>query len=326
MNSELVSVIIPTYNRSDFLKEAIESVLAQTYENFELLILDNCSPDHTPDVVAGFKDPRIKYLRHQCNIGATANWAYGVHWAQGKYLSILCDDDIYGEDFLLNRMKIFSELSDIIAVTGAFRCCNESGNIIRNSKVPSDCIKVFKKIELFKFALTITGEWFYGASLYKLDTVRKVWDRLMMGGKTGDYLLNISLSLLEDAALVFIPKSDIIYRFHPDQDSSKNRLKVAECGAMLAMQIWEFELSYQGNIYKNVAKCKLSKEVSHYARMLYDLGYICESRKMFVRELLINHYTVKTWFRLFRTLLKRNIKSNLCNYLRYNENINNQNG
>jgi glycosyltransferase involved in cell wall biosynthesis len=82
MSQPLVSVIIPTYNRAEFLREAIQSVLAQTYTNFELLILDNCSPDHTPEVVAEFDDARIKYLRHQCNIGGIANWIYGMHWAR----------------------------------------------------------------------------------------------------------------------------------------------------------------------------------------------------------------------------------------------------
>ena len=62
----LVTIGIPTYNRADgYLKEALESALRQTYENVEIIVSDNCSTDHTDVLVANYKDPRLKYVKHQ---------------------------------------------------------------------------------------------------------------------------------------------------------------------------------------------------------------------------------------------------------------------
>ena len=63
MKNELVSIIMPTYNCAKFIKETIESVISQTYENWELVIIDDCSNDNTEEVVASFNDKRIKYYR-----------------------------------------------------------------------------------------------------------------------------------------------------------------------------------------------------------------------------------------------------------------------
>ena len=67
---ELVSVIMPTYNCGRFIRESINSVLAQTYTAWELLIVDDCSTDETQSIVRTFNDPRIRYMRNEENIGA----------------------------------------------------------------------------------------------------------------------------------------------------------------------------------------------------------------------------------------------------------------
>lgn len=69
-----ITIAIPTYNRAKLLTEAIESVLVQTYEDFELLISDNASTDETKNVVVSFKNPRIRYHRNKKNIGMMNNW------------------------------------------------------------------------------------------------------------------------------------------------------------------------------------------------------------------------------------------------------------
>ena len=68
--NELVSVIMPSYNTARLIKEAIESVLNQTYQNFEIIIVDDCSTDNTDEVIAAITDERIKYIKNQKNSGA----------------------------------------------------------------------------------------------------------------------------------------------------------------------------------------------------------------------------------------------------------------
>jgi len=88
-----VSVIIPTYNRANLLPRAIESVLNQTYQDFEVIVVDDASCDNTEEVVQGFNDPRIKYVKHKINKGGSAARNTGIKTAEGKYIAFLDSDD-----------------------------------------------------------------------------------------------------------------------------------------------------------------------------------------------------------------------------------------
>lgn len=89
-----VSVLIPTYNYAHFLADAIESVLAQTYTDFELIIVDNHSTDNTEEVVAPYlKDSRISFYKNDTNIGLVGNWNRCLDFARGEYIKFLCADD-----------------------------------------------------------------------------------------------------------------------------------------------------------------------------------------------------------------------------------------
>lgn len=90
-----VSVIIPTYNRGDLLTRSIDSVLGQTYEDFELLVVDDGSTDHTESVVERYDDDRITYLAHSSNQGASAARNTGIEYADGEYLAFLDSDDVW---------------------------------------------------------------------------------------------------------------------------------------------------------------------------------------------------------------------------------------
>jgi len=87
-----VSVIIPTYNRAHLLDRAIRSVLDQTYQDFELIVVDDGSSDPTAEVIATFADPRIYYLRHEKNRGAAAARNTGIEASQGDYVAFLDSD------------------------------------------------------------------------------------------------------------------------------------------------------------------------------------------------------------------------------------------
>lgn len=92
---ELVSVIMPTYNCGRFIQESINSVLAQTYNNWELLIVDDCSTDDTESIVRGYKDKRIRYWRNAQNEGAALTRNKALREAKGKYIAFLDADDLW---------------------------------------------------------------------------------------------------------------------------------------------------------------------------------------------------------------------------------------
>ncbi|MEM9543409.1 MAG: glycosyltransferase family 2 protein [Cyanobacteria bacterium P01_E01_bin.42] len=95
-----VTVCIPTYNRQKLLKFAIDSVLAQTMTDWEAIVCDDGSTDDTPDLLAGYRDDRIRYLRHPDNIGKSNNMRSGFAAATGEYFIKFDDDDRLTPEFL----------------------------------------------------------------------------------------------------------------------------------------------------------------------------------------------------------------------------------
>lgn len=95
-----ISVIIPAYNSSKYIKRVVTSVLLQTYENFELVIVDDCSTDNTVELVESFADKRIKIVKHQHNTGAGVARQSGLKEATGEFIMFIDSDDYVKDDFL----------------------------------------------------------------------------------------------------------------------------------------------------------------------------------------------------------------------------------
>lgn len=105
IGASLISVVIPTCNRASLLQRAIESVRAQTYQYLEILVVDDASNDETRQVVDGFNDPRMRYVRHATNRGGSAARNTGVCLAQGKYVAFLDDDDTWTPTKLARQLE-----------------------------------------------------------------------------------------------------------------------------------------------------------------------------------------------------------------------------
>jgi len=100
-----VSVIIPTYNRARFLDEAIQSVLNQRFQDFELIVVDDGSSDDTPELVAQISDSRIRYVRHEENRGISAALNTGIQASRGEYIARLDSDDIWLSKMLATQIQ-----------------------------------------------------------------------------------------------------------------------------------------------------------------------------------------------------------------------------
>ncbi len=106
---DLVSIIMPTYNCGQYIAESIQSVLSQTYSNWELLIIDDCSTDNTRYVVSSFKDPRIHYQCNQKNSGAAISRNTALRMAKGKYIAFLDSDDLWSPNKLERQIAYMQE-------------------------------------------------------------------------------------------------------------------------------------------------------------------------------------------------------------------------
>lgn len=109
MEDKLVSIIMPTYNCAKFIGKTIESVIAQTYENWELIIVDDCSKDNTEEVVSKYKDNRIKYHRLENNSGAAVARTEAMKKARGSYMAFLDSDDLWKKDKLEKQLEFMNK-------------------------------------------------------------------------------------------------------------------------------------------------------------------------------------------------------------------------
>jgi glycosyltransferase involved in cell wall biosynthesis len=116
MNKPKVSVVIPTYNRAHLIKTAINSILMQTYRDFEIIIADDCSTDNTQQVIKDIKDDRVKYLRLEKNSGSCAARNAGIRTAKTDWVAFLDSDDYWLETKLEKQVKLIPQLSREYAV------------------------------------------------------------------------------------------------------------------------------------------------------------------------------------------------------------------
>lgn len=136
-NGPQVSIIMPTYNRGYILNQAIQSVVRQTYTDFELIIIDDGSTDNTEDIVKGVPDLNIVYLKLEQNYGANYARNYGLRSAKGKYISFLDSDNIWNSDFLYSRIQIIEEAQTDF-VFGRVKVHNSESSSIEPSEPAED--------------------------------------------------------------------------------------------------------------------------------------------------------------------------------------------
>lgn len=123
-----LSIVIPTFNRANYLKECLNSVVSSGYENLEIIVSDNASQDATPDVVKSFEDKRLKYFRNKENIGDEANWLSAIKKATGDYIFSLTDDDFLNENAISKTVQILEEHPDVGIIMSRLKILDDATN------------------------------------------------------------------------------------------------------------------------------------------------------------------------------------------------------
>ena len=144
ISTPLVSVITPIYNREKYLTKCIESILEQTYLNFEFLIIDDKSSDNTLEMIKNYQliDSRIKVLENDKNLGATLSFNRGLDICQGKYVARMDSDDISLSDRLEKQVEIFENWSDLEVLGAGAILIDQDENEIGRRQFPSDYKKI----------------------------------------------------------------------------------------------------------------------------------------------------------------------------------------
>ena len=130
MNSPLISVIMPVYNTAPFVKEAIESVLHQTENDFELIIINDASSDESIEVISGIADPRIRIINNEKNLGLAVTLNKGIRAATGKYIARMDGDDIAMHNRFEEQLKAIKIADRKSLISSTCLLIDESGNKI----------------------------------------------------------------------------------------------------------------------------------------------------------------------------------------------------
>lgn len=135
MDNRIVSIVLPVYNGARFLCQSVDSIISQTHTNFELIIVDDCSTDETPEIIAGYakKDKRIRTIRHSQNQYLPQALNTGFNAAKGDFFTWTSDDNIYKPNAIKHLVDILSEQSDTDIVYGNESIIDDAGHIIEKS-------------------------------------------------------------------------------------------------------------------------------------------------------------------------------------------------
>lgn len=127
----LFSIILPTYNRADYLPRAVCSVLAQHYNNFEFIIIDDGSSDNTAKIIKKYakKDKRIRYVKNEKNGGLVYSLNKGLELAKGKYITRLDDDDYLFPEFFMEYVKFIEKYPDTVLIHSLPVSVKDNGDI-----------------------------------------------------------------------------------------------------------------------------------------------------------------------------------------------------
>jgi glycosyltransferase involved in cell wall biosynthesis len=130
--SPLVTICLPVYNGQDYLSEAIDSALAQTFADFELLIVDDCSTDKTQEIAKAYtlKDNRVKVARNEHNLGLFLNYNKCMTSASGKFIKLFAHDDLLAPDILERTLAIFEREPTVALVAVGKRWIDKNGHQI----------------------------------------------------------------------------------------------------------------------------------------------------------------------------------------------------
>lgn len=132
-----VSIVLPSYNGERFIRESIESVIAQDYDNWELIIIDDCSSDSTPEICEEYvrRDSRISYHRNEQNLKLPASLNRGFSFATGDYLTWTSDDNYFRHDAIGLMARALDDDAAVDVIYCDINCVDENGNALNLPKI-----------------------------------------------------------------------------------------------------------------------------------------------------------------------------------------------
>lgn len=153
-----VSVCVPVYNGGSFIRNTLEMILEQDYDDYEIVVSDNRSEDNTIEEIEKVKSNRIRFLQNEKNIGMVGNWNTLIHQAKGEYIIIVCADDVIYPGALRSKAEILDKYPNVSIVTSASYVIDKNGKKLF-------CRRLFKK-DMYLNSAEIINKFFVERNLF----------------------------------------------------------------------------------------------------------------------------------------------------------------
>ena len=275
-----ISVIVTTYNRANFIERAIKSILNQSYQDFEIIIVDDGSTDNTEEIIKGYEDRRINYIRHKKNRGTSAARNIGIKRASGEYIAFLDSDDEWLPEKLERQVVVLqNESTEVGVVYSNLRYIDENGKDMHKLLCPKKEGYIYKDLLGENCVgppstLLIRKECFNQVGLFdSLQDAHEDWD------------MWIRIAKFYRFALIKIPL--VKYRLHSDQISKNLETRIIAANNILEKYTNELKNSRRtsskhyfciGNRYCHLGNTKEGQGYLIKAVLLYPFRihyYIC---------------------------------------------------
>ena len=234
-NIPKISVIIPVYNAEKYLYRCIDSVLAQTYQDFELLLIDDGSKDSSGIICDEYaaKDARLRVF-HKENGGVSDTRNYGLDLAHGKYLMFLDSDDFWLRNDVLEMLIGKAEENDLDIIRGEYSAMLEDGTLAWNREISAErrnhAGQILTNVEFLEYA--IHGEFFLPLSMIKLSSIGKL--RFEVGRVFLEDMLFYSTYLLHSLRCMYVPNIRF-YAYRKNEGSASNEANVRKLADSFSM-------------------------------------------------------------------------------------------
>ncbi len=280
--SPIVSIGLPVYNGETFLKDTLESILQQTFSNFELIISDNASTDATEKICKSFasKDERIRYHRNESNLGAAKNYNQLVDMAKGEYFKWAAADDLIAPEYLTLCVDVLDNNPDILISQTTVRLIDENSQHIKDYDDHLHFISELPHVRLNNYLFRKVGMWNAIFGLIRIDQLRET-------PLIGTYISSDQVLLGElilRGKVHQIPERLFSRRIHSRQaDGTYNSKPKSQAKAREALAIW-FDPDNKG-------KYQLPKYVQHL------LLYMNSTRRVSLswKEKLLSYFCILKW-------------------------------
>jgi glycosyltransferase involved in cell wall biosynthesis len=296
-----VSVIIPTKNRADYLSSAIQSVLDQTFGDFEIIVVDGASTDNTREVIDKFDDQRIRYIREKKDKGASASRNIGIKHSRGRFIAFLDDDDRWMPSKLEKQLDLFNKNPDVgLVYTGLWRF-NDSGKTMgRARNLPSVRGNIYRKL----FRANYVG----GCStvLVRRECLEKVglFDENLPAAEDIDLWIRLAKHYKFD----YLKEALVLYRVH-SKSITLNHRRAARAGTLLYKK-YSKELTTSFVDRKTLAKWHHMLGLRH-----CKCGEMERGKMEFIKAIKNDPLSILYYARLFASLFGPSVFDSLSNLL-----------